>query len=68
MFPLDPGHPLYGKYEAVIRIQFRTAVLAGHLPPTAGYCIIIIGPVAACGPISGAIISYVGVDKTIYVP
>ena len=26
MFPLDPGHPLYGEYEAVIRVQFRTAV------------------------------------------
>ena len=39
MFPLDPGHPLYGEYEAVIRVHFRTAVLAGHPPPTAGYCI-----------------------------
>ena len=44
MFPLDPGHPLYGEYEAVIRVQFRTAVLAGHPPPTAGYCIIPTSP------------------------
>ena len=33
------GHTLYGEYEAVIRVHFRTAVLAGHPPPTAGYCI-----------------------------
>ena len=34
MFPLDPGHPLYGEYEAVIHVKFRTAVLAGRPPPT----------------------------------
>jgi hypothetical protein len=41
MFPLDPGHPLYGKYKAVICIKFQTAMLVGCLPLTAGYCIII---------------------------
>ena len=27
MFPLDPGHPLYGEYKVVICVQFQTAVL-----------------------------------------